>query len=450
MKFQADKDAIVIGAGLTGSLLSMYLAQEGLNVSIFELRPDLRKVDLPAGRSINMALSHRGISALQKVGLFEQIKKDLIPMKGRCIHLKGQDSLHQAYGVDKDHVIYSISRGLLNKILLEASEKFPNIEKKFQYRCQWMNYETNMLFVEDLDHGREHSFHPNTVLATDGAFSAIRKSMIRQTRFSFSQQYIEYGYKEITIPAQNGAHVLDPHALHIWPREQYMLIALPNVDGSFTCTLFLPYKGEHSFQKLNTVEDCKVFFDQEFPDLQEYAYDMAQQYVDHPIGDLLTLSSHPWNISGQSMLLGDAAHCMLPFFGQGMNAAFEDCVLLHKELEKHDFDFSKAYSEFWPQRKKDTDAISKMALDNFSEMRSRVRNPDFHKRKAIEHHLERIYPELYQSLYSKVSFSLQPYHKILDQELHQTMLIDQILEKNIDCSSPSTQLESMLRNIRKS
>ncbi|MEZ4703625.1 MAG: NAD(P)/FAD-dependent oxidoreductase [Bdellovibrionota bacterium] len=428
MRDQSEKDVIVIGAGLTGSLVSIFLAQEGLDVSIFELRPDLRKVDLPAGRSINMALSHRGIAALQKVGIFDQLSKDLIPMKGRSIHLKDGTTTFQAYGVQENHVIYSISRSLLNRRLLEACDHYPQIEKRFQYRCQWMNYETNMLFVEDLDHGREQSFHPQTVIATDGAFSAIRKSMIRQTRFSYSQQYMDYGYKELSIPSlPHQKHALDSQALHIWPREQYMMIALPNADGSFTCTLFLPFEGEISFQNISTAQRVQTFLSAEFPDLVEHCPSIVEEYLHHPVGDLLTLSSSPWNIEGQSLLLGDAAHCMVPFFGQGMNAAFEDCQMLMESLKQHDFDFRKAYDSFWPGRKKDTDAISNMALDNFIEMRSKVRDPQFLLRKKLERALESHFPDRFKSLYSKVSFSHIPYSKIAEEEGENQALIQRLM-----------------------
>lgn len=419
----------VIGSGLTGTLCSIFMARRGFDVDVFELRPDLRQVDLPAGRSINMALSHRGIKALKAVNLWEQIKPSLMPMRGRCIHPLGQDAFIQPYGIGDDDVLYSISRRLLNRLLLDAAEKQPQINIHFQHKCQWYDLKNNLLFFQNLDENEDLTVSSDHVFGTDGSFSALRKSMMRMERFNYRQHFIDYGYKELSIlPDAKGKARLQDDVLHIWPRRSFMLIALPNVDGSFTCTLFMPFKGPRSFETLaQNPKGLNQFFKETFPDVAKLIHEPAETLLKHPLGSMVTIECSPWHLDTRALLLGDAAHAMVPFFGQGMNSAFEDCFLFDQGLNQADGDLSKHIPVFGKQRKADTDAISKMALENFVEMRDSVLDPLFAKRKALEREWE-INPDIdFKSRYALVSFSDMPYADVYLQGIKNKRLLDEAL-----------------------
>ncbi len=400
----------LIGAGLSGSLLAIYLARRGFQVEVYERRPDMRKVAIPAGRSINMAVSVRGIHALEQVGLDQTVLKQAIPMRGRMVHdLDGQLTLHP-YGRMPSEVIHSISRAGLNMILMNAAEGHANVRFHFNKKAIGYDFRTSTLTWQGRETGTVHTRKTRPVIATDGSASAIRADMSRVGRFNLSQQYLEHGYKELMIPpGPDGAFRMEKHALHIWPRGTYMLIALPNQDGSFTCTLFFPFEGEFSFASLDTAEKVRRFFETQFPDAVPLMPTLTSDFFANPTGSLVTIKCYPWHVANQALLLGDAAHAIVPFFGQGMNCAFEDCTVLDACIEAHGDDWERVFREFEQQRKPNTDAIADMALENFIEMRDRVADTRFLLRKQVEFALEEKYPRHFIPRYSMVSFHRIPY-----------------------------------------
>lgn len=409
------KRITVVGAGLTGPLLSIFLSKRGYHVDLFEARPDSRKTNLYAGKSINLALSERGIHALRELNVFEKVKDDLIPMKGRMIH-KLDGSLHfQTYSVRPDEFLYSVSRGMLNQKLLDEADQYANIHTDFNHRCTSYDSKQKALHFFNQETNEEVIVFSDAVIAADGAFSAVRKSMQTTERFNYSQEFISYGYKELSIPAgKDGKHQIEKNALHIWPRKNFMLIALPNSDGSFTCTLFLSWEGEESFAKLTDTKAVNNFFQKFFPDAHALIDDLGEDFFKHPIGSLVTIKCSPWNIHGDALLIGDAAHAITPFFGQGMNASFEDCLLLDEAVASYSGNLEQAFTAFSHSRKKDADAIADMAYENFIEMRDLVGDPKFQLKKAIEQELEKNFPEQYRSRYSLVSFSRLPYSEVAE------------------------------------
>ena len=382
----------VIGAGLVGSLGAIYLAKRGFDVSIYERRPDMRKTTLSAGRSINLALSDRGWKALDGVGVSEEIREIAIPMYGRMMHgLDGQLTF-QAYGKE-NQAIYSVSRGELNAKLMSCAEE-NGVKIEFNKRCLDIDLETNRMEFQDEILGETLLVSADRVLATDGAFSAVRSKYQLQDRFNYSQYYIKHGYKELVIPANlDGTHKLDKHALHIWPRGEFMLIALANLDGSFTCTLFFPFEGENSFESLKTEQQVLKFFNEVFPDAVPLMPTLVEDYFSNPTSSLITVKCEPWNYKDKSLLLGDAAHAIVPFFGQGMNSGFEDCTVLN-EIMNQESDWDVIFNRFSSERKKDGDAIADLALQNFIEMRDLVGNKDYLLRKKIEKKIYEKYPNL--------------------------------------------------------
>jgi kynurenine 3-monooxygenase len=395
-----DKKIAIVGAGLVGSLLSMYLAKRGYIVSVFERRPDLRTNIVLAGRSINMALSNRGLAALKEVGLAERIKQVAVPMNGRMVHPAKANINFQPYG-DEGQYINSISRNGLNMFLLDEAAKL-GVEFFFEHRCLHVDFEkTELTFQHFASVSHKHF---DIIIGADGAYSAVRNSMQAIERFNFSQHYIEHGYKELRIPTDDRGHPqLEKKSLHIWPRESFMLIALPNSDNTFTCTLFLPFEGDHSFKQLKHDHDVQAFFDQTFPDASCYMPTLIEDYRDNPTGSLVTIQCEPWVIK-KVLLIGDAAHGIVPFFGQGMNAGFEDCHVLNKLLDQYDDDWSIVLNKFQHIRKPDADAIATLAMDNFVEMRDLVADENFITRKKIEAKLHALYPDKWIPLYSMVTF----------------------------------------------
>ncbi|HEY3405890.1 MAG TPA: NAD(P)/FAD-dependent oxidoreductase [Ohtaekwangia sp.] len=389
----------IVGAGLVGSLLSIYLTRRGYNVSVFERRLDIREHRIEAGRSINMALSNRGIRALQHVGLDELLRQNAIPMPGRMIHdISGKQNL-QAYGKQGQY-INSISRSGLNRVLITEAER-QGVDFNFEHRCVQVDFEKTELTLQ-LNSGLHHKKF-DVILGTDGAFSAVRGAMQITDRFDYAQDYIDHGYKELRIPAESGKHVFEKNALHIWPRESFMLIALPNPDGSFVATFFFPFEGSVSFEKLKTPEQVQEFFDRTFPDVAPLMPTLQEDFRDNPTSSLVTVRCFPWH-KGNTLLLGDAAHGIVPFFGQGMNAGFEDCYVLDQLLDSHHDNWDTVLPEFEALRKPDADAIAELALNNFIEMRDLVADDDFILRKKIEARLHELYPQQWIPLYSMVTF----------------------------------------------
>ncbi|MBL4664124.1 MAG: FAD-dependent monooxygenase [Flavobacteriaceae bacterium] len=400
---------LIIGAGLCGSLLALRMAQRGYSVRLIEKRPDLRAVKQDAGRSINLALSDRGLRGLRLAGVEETAKKLCIPMLGRMIHDKEGNTFLSKYSGRKDEYINSISRPGLNMLLLDAAEAMSNVELIFNKSCERVDLENNTAYFKDYDTGEIVTYQDAIIFGTDGSGSAVRKSMFnhRKFLFSFSQEWLTHGYKEITIPAaEGGGYRTDSGALHIWPRGEDMLIALPNLDGSFTVTLFLPYSNsDFCFDNLTTPEMVLTYFNQEFPDAVALMPNLVDEFFENPTGSLGTIRCSPWNSYGKTLLMGDAAHAIVPFYGQGMNASFEDVVVFDEVMEKHQGDWKATFSAYEKARKKDTDAIATLAIDNFHEMKEHTASPLFQKKRKLETAFEAEFPLDYNSKYSLVTFN---------------------------------------------
>lgn len=397
------KKVHVVGSGLVGSLMAIYLAQKGYSVELYERREDLRKAEGSAGRSINLVITSRGLQAVRQVGLEEQIMEITIPMKGRMLHDTDGQTTFVPYGQNENEVINSISRGELNNLLMDAVEKYPNVNLYFDKRCSGYDIETGTISFED-----GHQVVAEIVIAADGSFSAVRRSMLDQVHnFNYNQQFLEHGYKELTIPATAaGDFAIGKEYLHIWPRESYMLIALPNLDGSFTCTLFYPYEGEQSFANLTSEQDVSDFFRRQFPDALALMPDLVNDYFENPVGPLVTVRCSPWRVGGKVVLIGDAAHAIVPFFGQGMNCGFEDCRVLGELIPPADqeADWAEIFRRFEEARKENAEAIADMALENFVEMRDSTADPVFQLKKKIGFELEKRFPEKFIPRYSMVMF----------------------------------------------
>jgi kynurenine 3-monooxygenase len=424
-----QKKVTIVGAGLVGSLLSIYLAKRGYQVNVFERRPDMRKADISAGKSINLALSDRGWRGLEGVGIDEEIRKIAIPMYGRFIHHRDGSTAYQPYG-KKDQAIYSVSRAGINMKLMDLAEQQSNVKIHFDERCTQIDRNTNAVSFENNESKKETRVAGDLVFGSDGAFSASRLSMQLSTdRFEYRQHYIEAGYKELNIPhGPDGSFLIEKNALHIWPRGNFMMIALPNFDGSFTCTLFLPFEGEKSFQAIHNREDVKEFFETEFPDAMALMPTLAIDYFDNPTSSLVTVKCWPWTFDDKIALIGDAAHAIVPFFGQGMNCGFEDCVVLDKLINKHQENWSQIFAEYQELRKPDADAIADLAIGNFVEMRDKTADPRFLLQKKIEARFNGKYPEKWIPLYSMVTYTPDiRYSDAMREGLKQEAIMQQIM-----------------------
>ena len=417
----------LIGAGLNGPLLAILLAKRGFGVEIYERRPDMRRVRMSAGRSINLALSTRGIHGLTEAGLWSAMQGIIIPMKGRMIHSVTGELTFQPYGKDATEVIYSISRAELNMALISAAEA-QGAKLHFQQRCTGIDLKTGAVRLHDEHTGEETTLESSVTIGCDGSASALRAEMLKLNRFNFSQQYLDYGYKELTIPASpEGRHLLERNALHIWPRGNYMLIALPNTDGSFACILFLPFAGADSFATLAAAPDVLGFFQSRFPDALALMPQIADNYFSNPTGAMVTIKCSPWHSEGKVLMLGDAAHAIVPFFGQGINCGFEDCTCL-MELLDHGADWPRIFHEFETGRKTNTDAIADMAVENFVEMRDRVGDPRFLFRKKVELALAAKYPHLFVPKYAMVTFHRIPYSIALSRGMVQDRMLSELCD----------------------
>lgn len=404
-----QQNILVIGAGLCGSLLALRLGQRGYNVTVMEMRPDLRKVDISAGRSINLAFSDRGNKAMKLVGIEDKVKDLCIPMNGRMLHDREGNTFLSNYSGRSYEYINSISRGELNALLLTEAEKHENVTIHFNKRCKSVDFEKTTALFQDYNTKHEFIEDADCIIATDGAGSALRKSYFLEKKFlfSFSQQWLTHGYKELSIyPGENGSYKAYKNALHIWPRGDFMIIALPNLDGSFTVTLFLSYdEGEYNFNNLTTPERVTEFFKKEFPDALELMPHLAQEFFENPTAPLGTVKCSPWHYKGNTLLMGDSAHAIVPFYGQGMNASFEDVVEFDKVLDMELNNWEDVFETYEKHRKKDTDAIADLAIDNFHEMKDHVGQKIFQEKRKIEMTLEETFPEDYSSKYSLVTFN---------------------------------------------
>ncbi len=399
---------LIIGAGLCGSLLALRLAQRGYKVAVYESRPDLRTVDISAGRSINLALSDRGFKALRLAGVAEKAREICIPMYGRLMHdIKGNTFSSNYSGRDNE-CINSISRGDLNAILLTEAEKHENVTIHFNKKCTSVNIENTIAHFKDYHTKEEFSINSDVIFGTDGAGSVLRKSyyLERKFLFSYSQNYLSHGYKELEIPADKlGNHQISNAHLHIWPRGAYMLIALPNMDGSFTVTLFLSYdEGKYNFNNLTSEEKITEFFETQFPDALKLIPNIKEEFLNNPTGALGTVKCSPWHYQNKTILLGDSAHAIVPFYGQGMNASFEDITIFDEILNQNLGDWETVFKTYEKARKENTDAIADLAIDNFHEMKNHVANPLFKEKRILEMDLEKAFPNEYFSKYSMVTF----------------------------------------------
>lgn len=403
------ENILIIGAGLCGSLLALRLGQRGYNVRVIEMRPDLRKVDISAGRSINLAFSDRGIKAMRMVGIQDKVEPLCIPMNGRMIHDKEGNTFLSNYSGRSHEYINSISRGQLTALLMNEAEALENVTIEFNKKCKKVDFVNKKATFQDYNTKEVFQVKADMILGTDGAGSALRKSYYLEKKFlfSFSQNYLTHGYKELSIlPTEDGGFKTYKNALHIWPRGDFMLIALPNLDGSFTVTLFLSYdEGEYNFNNLNNPEIVTEFFKKEFPDALDLMPNLIEDFFENPTAPLGTVKCSPWHYRGNTMLMGDAAHAIVPFYGQGMNASFEDVVEFDIFLDKHKGDWEATFKAYEKSRKKDTDAIADLAIDNFFEMREHVANPIFKEKRKLEMALEENFPDDYSSKYSLVTFN---------------------------------------------
>lgn len=418
----------LVGAGLAGSLLAISLAERGYPVAVYERRPDMRTSQLSAGRSINLAVSTRGIHALRQAGLWEEMRNIIVPMKGRMMHSIAGEITFQPYGKDEHEVINSISRADLNVALMNAAER-RGVTFHFNEKCVGIDLKTASLRLRNELSGQEATTESAIVIGTDGAASTVRLELQKLGRFNLSQQHLDYGYKELTIPAGiSGSHQLEPHALHIWPRGSYMLIALPNVDGTFACILFLPFEGENSFESIDSDAHLQNFFGQRFGDAVPLMPAMSRQFFTNPTGAMVTIKCSPWHAYGKVLLLGDSAHAIVPFFGQGMNCAFEDCTSFLDLLDQHGPDWPRLFDEFQRARKENTDAIADLANDNFIEMRDRVGDPRFLLRKKAELALEARYPRNFIPKYAMVTFHRIPYSIALSRGATQDRILSELCD----------------------
>ena len=416
----------IVGAGLAGGLLALLLARRGLKVTLYERRPDPRQSHPESGRSINLALAARGLRALEQAGVIDEVRPLLIPMRGRMVHeLSGEPAL-QPYGQREHEVIYSVGRAELNRVLIEAATRHAAVEVHFNQACAGVDLEADRLRLRDGASGAEREVPLAPLIGTDGAGSAVRTSLARAGLLQVREDWLDHDYKELTLPAHGGAPALEPHALHIWPRGGFMLIALPNTDGSFTATLFLARRGASSFASLADPQAVAAFFRREFPDAAALMPDLLEEFAAHPQGQLGTVHVAPWRIGAQVLLLGDAAHAIVPFHGQGMNAAFEDCSVLDSLLGS-EADWTQVFERFEALRRPNTEAIAQMALENYTEMRDSVRDAGFVRRKAIAMALERRFPERFIPRYSMVMFHPEiPYAEALRRGVIQERLLEDL------------------------
>jgi kynurenine 3-monooxygenase len=421
-----QKNITIVGAGLVGSMLACFLSKRGHNVNIYERRPDMRTAGYIGGRSINLALSHRGWKALKKAGLEKAVEKIVIPMKGRVIHALDGSTQFLPYG-NEGQAIYSVSRGELNRIMVEEADKFPGVNFYFNERCSKIDFSRTHVTFENLATEKISEVNADVLFGADGAYSEVRYEMQKTPNFNLSQQHEPYGYKELCIPANpDGTHAIEKNALHIWPRESFMMIALPNMDGSFTVTLFAPFKGENSFEGLNTATDVDAYFKKHFPDAVALMPELHSDFFDNPTSSLVTVKCYPWRYNN-SCLIGDAAHAIVPFYGQGMNCGFEDVNELEDILTATGENWDEALDRFQQQRKPNGDAIADLALYNYIEMRDLSGRADFQLRLKIEKKIAQAYGEKFMTHYAMVTFSDLSYSEAQRRGKKQAELLDAIM-----------------------
>ena len=440
------KQATIVGSGLVGSLWAVYLTKAGYSVKIVERRSDMRLATMSAGKSINLAMSFRGWKALDTIGIGDQIREIAIPMYGRTMHDISGNTTYQPYGIN-DQAIFSVSRGEINAKLMTIAENSGNTEILFNEECVNADLKNGIVYLKNTQTGKLSEIKSDVVFATDGAFSAIRYNAIQKTdRFTFSQNFIEDGYREILLPANaDGTHKLGKNSLHIWPRGRFMLIALPNFNGSYTCTLFMPFDGDKNcFNSLTSKEKVQDFFRTTFPDFFEMMPNIADEWESHPLSSLAIIRCFPW-AHGKTVLMGDAAHATVPFYGQGMNAGFEDCTEMWRLMQKHNENWEAVFKEFETTRKPNGDAVQDLSVHNYIVMRDKVADPLFLLQQKIERRMNELYKEKYFPLYSMVSFSDIEYQVAWSKGLAQETMIKKIIaDNNITDKTSIEQIDELI------
>ena len=414
---------VLIGSGLAGGLLAAYLGRRGYEVDLYERRADPREGNIVGGRSINLAISTRGIHALEQIGIAGEALQHAIPMRGRMIHDRSGELHFSPYDVDPRKCINSIGRAALNTTVIEAAQRYPNVRVHFNHKCTEVHLESASAQLETAE--GVVTARGDAVIGVVGAFSAVRKSMQREiTNFQYHESYLAHGYKELTIPpGADGSWRMEKNALHIWPRKSFMMIALPNPDASFTCTLFWEFEGRRSFATMKTDDDVRRFFEEEFPDAVPLMPSLLDDFRNNPTGSLVTIRCAPWFYRDKICLVGDAAHAVVPFYGQGMNAAFEDCVVLDECLEEFPENRESAFAEYFRRRKQNINALADLAIGNFIEMRDKTASKTFRAKKKLDHALEAALPGIYLPLYTMVTFTRMPYAKAAKRAQTQDALV---------------------------
>jgi len=440
---QTKKNIAIIGSGLVGSLLAIYLKKQGHDVTVFDRRSDVRTVEF-SGRSINLAMSNRGWEALRKVDIEDEIRKIALSLDKRAMHVNDKPLYFQKYGKEGE-AIYSISRGLLNRKMIDLAEN-AGVRFKFEEKVWDIDLETAKIYTGESEKSEWKAYEFDLVFGADGAFSRVRHKMQRQSRFNYSQHFIDVGYKELTIPANaDGSHKLDDASFHIWPRGEFMLIAMPNIDGSFTCTLFMPFEGAVSFETITTESEAEHFFTEYFPDIKDDISNLTKDFFKNPTSAMVTMKCFPWTYEDTVALVGDSAHAIVPFYGQGMNAGFEDISVLDDLIEKYEDDWKAIFKEYQVSRKPNADAIAELSYRNFVEMSSKTANPKFLLQKKIEKKFSEKHPDKWLPLYSRVTFSDRPYAEALAIGDEQRAIMEKVMKmKDIEEKWDSIEVEAKI------
>ncbi|NND78360.1 MAG: FAD-dependent monooxygenase [Maribacter sp.] len=440
---QTPKNIAIVGSGLVGSLLAIYLRKLGHTITVFDRRPDIRTIEF-SGRSINLAMSKRGWRTLAEIGIEDEIKKIAIPMDKRAMHVLGKPIYFQKYGKEGE-AIWSISRGVLNRKMIDLAEK-SGVIFKFNEKVWDINLPEAKLHTGETEKGEWKEYTYDLVFGCDGAFSRIRHKMQRRSRFDYSQDFLDVGYKELTIPANaDGSHKLDANSFHIWPRGRYMFIAMPNIDGSFTCTLFMPFEGDVSFESIKTKDEAMNFFKTNFPSVEREIENLAKDFFKNPTSAMVTMKCFPWTYWDKVALVGDSAHAIVPFYGQGMNAGFEDIYVLNEIIKEQGDNWEGIFQQYQKQRKPNADAIAELSYRNFVEMSSKTADPKFLLQKKIEKRFAEKHPDKWTPLYSRVTFSFRPYAEALTIGEAQEKIMSQIMEMpNIEEEWDSDKVEKAI------
>ncbi len=445
---QTPKKIAIVGSGLVGSLLAIYLRKKGHTVDVYDRRPDIRTIEF-SGRSINLAMSTRGWKALDAVGIGDEIRELAIPMEKRAIHVLDKPISFQHYGKEGE-AIYSISRGILNRKMIDLAEA-AGVNFIFNTKIWDVTLHEAILHIGKTEKEEWETVNYDIVFGADGAFSRIRHRMQRKSLFNYSQHFLPTGYKELTIPAKpDGTHILDKHSLHIWPRQTFMLIALPNLDGSFTCTLFMSFEGKDSFAELTNEAKVTAFFNTHFPIIKEAIPDLTHDFFNNPTSALVTIKCYPWTYWNKVALIGDAAHAIVPFYGQGMNAGFEDISVLNDLMDNYVDDWESIFSEYQKQRKSNTDAIAELSYQNFIEMSTKTADANFLLRKQIEKWFAKKHPDKWIPLYSRVTFSNKPYAEALKIGEQQRNIMNEVMTlSDIQQNWNSDMVEKLMLSLLK-